>query len=537
MRAPTDARPPDIDVYVRALGARDARFDGIFFVGITTTNIYCRPICPARVSHPEHRRFFDSAAAAESAGFRPCRRCRPELAPGRGLIHAVSRLAYAAVHRIACGGLNGRGVKDLARDLCVSERHLRRALRSAMGVSPVQLAQTHRLLLAKRLLTDTTLPVTRVAFTSGFQSLRRFNAVFRERYDMAPSDLRRTPQLNGGRSASRDATPAVQSSDAVRLTLAYRAPFAWDVLIALLRRRAVPGVELVDGCVFGRTVRLGGHSGFVFAYDAAACGPGRRSMRQATRASSAMPGAGSALFGRTNAHRRSHRTHLNVDVSVSLLPVLMPLIARLRQLFDLDAEPTAIDSCLGRAGLGPLVARRPGLRILGAFDGFEIGLSLLLHDAASNDEAAAYLARRVTCDLGETIDTAIPRLTRLAPHAERVADAGAARLIALGVHRGRAGAIAAFAQAVADGTLALEPGGDVNATHHALKEIEGVGDRLATAIVTRALGWPDAFPSYDPVLQRAAGASTPGELRVRAEAWRPWRAYAALHLSIHDQER
>src|SRR5919205_1252194 len=203
----------------RALGARDARFDGIFFVGITTTRVYCRPVCPARVSYHDRRRFFDSAASAERAGFRPCLRCRPELAPGRALIDAGPRLARVAAHRIAAGALNGRGVSELAQELGVSERHLRRALERELGVSPLELAQTHRLLLAKRLLADTSLPVTRIAYASGFQSLRRFNSLFRERYRLSPSALRRS---------RRDAVSAARAGgERIRLTLAYRPPLDW----------------------------------------------------------------------------------------------------------------------------------------------------------------------------------------------------------------------------------------------------------------------------------------------------------------------
>src|SRR5215208_3898378 len=203
----------------RAVGARDPRFDGLFYVGITTTRIYCRPVCPARVSHPERRRFLGSAVAAERDGFRPCLRCRPELAPGRAAIDAISQLARAAERRIAGGALNGRGVADLARELGVSERHLRRALERVIGVSPVELAQTHRLLLAKRLLADTTLSVTQIAYASGFQSLRRFNAVFRTQYRMSPSVLRRS-----GGTTRLLATPSERSL--LRLTLAYRPPLA-----------------------------------------------------------------------------------------------------------------------------------------------------------------------------------------------------------------------------------------------------------------------------------------------------------------------
>ncbi|MGH7695529.1 MAG: bifunctional transcriptional activator/DNA repair enzyme AdaA, partial [Gemmatimonadaceae bacterium] len=208
----------DADVCTRALGARDARFDGVFYVGITTTRVYCRPVCPARVSYPSHRRFFPSAASAERAGFRPCMRCRPELAPGRALIDAIPRLARVAAHRIGAGALNGRGVADFARELGVSERHLRRVMEHAIGVSPVELAQTHRLLLAKQLLADTGLSITRIAYASGFQSLRRFNTVFRERYRMSPTAMRRTPRAVVTRANGRSSV-ATAAPELVRLTL------------------------------------------------------------------------------------------------------------------------------------------------------------------------------------------------------------------------------------------------------------------------------------------------------------------------------
>lgn len=502
----------EADVCARALSARDPRFDGIFFVGITTTKVYCRPICPTRAAHPSHRRFFESAAAAERAGFRPCLRCRPELAPGRALTGAVSRLAYAAAQRISAGALNGRSVAQLARELAASERHLRRALQREIGVSPVELAQTHRLLLAKRLLTDTTLSVTRVAYASGFQSLRRFNTVFRERYGMSPSDLRRGARPSDGSRGrrTRDVLAAAPAHDFFRLSLAYRPPFAWDVLIGLLRRERLPGVEVVRGRCFGCTVRLDGRSGVVFAEDA----------------------AGATM--RSNGRRP--KAYLNVDVSLSLLPVLMPLITRLHQLFDLDAEPTAVDACLERGGLGRLVEQRRGLRIPGALDGFQVGFRALLRGPARADTPTSDLARRVVCALGEPIDTGIPELTHLAPSAERVADGGSSRLAALGVPWRRAEAVTTYARAVADGLLRLEPGQDLVSTRCALMEIDGVHDRLATTIVMRALRWPDAFPAMDRSLQRAAGARNPDQLRARAERWRPWRSYAALHLWLHSRE-
>ncbi len=489
---PTQLSP---DVCERALDARDARFDGLFFVGITTTRIYCRPVCPARVSYHDRRRFFDSAASAERAGFRPCLRCRPELAPGRALIDAVPRLARVAAHRIGAGALNGRGVAQLALELGVSDRHLRRVLERELGVSPVELAQTHRLLLAKRLLADTSLPVTRIAYASGFQSLRRFNSMFRERYRLSPSALRRGPHATGGQGS-----PATPAGDLVRLTLAYRAPLAWDTMIALLGRDALPGVELVEGGRYGRTMQLEGKRGVVFAANS----------------------AGEA------------RTHLAVDVSPSLLPVLMPLLARLRHLFDLDAEPTAVDGHLARGGLGPLVARRPGLRIPGALDGFEAAFRALLGGRIGL--ASSEPARRVVEALGEPLDTGYPTLGWIAPDAARVAEAGAPRLAALGVPRRAAEVVVSLARALAESTLWLEPGSDVAAAYRALRAIDGIGERLATTIVMRAMYWPDAFPASDGVLRRAAGESSPRALRARAEAWRPWRAYAALHLWL-DAER
>jgi AraC family transcriptional regulator, regulatory protein of adaptative response / DNA-3-methyladenine glycosylase II len=486
------------DVRARALDARDARFDGLFFVGITTTRIYCRPVCPARVSYHDRRRFFESAAAAERAGFRPCLRCRPELAPGRALVDAVPRLAGAAAQRIAAGALNGRGVAALARELGVSGRHLRRVMEHELGVSPVELAQTHRLLLAKQLLADTALPVTRVAYASGFQSLRRFNAAFRAQYRMPPTALRRP------RSALR-AEEAPPENELLRLTLGYRAPFAWDALLDVLRHGAIPGVETICGRRYGRTVRLEGRTGYLFVEGAAPAG--------------------------TNGQRRTTHggAHLNVHVSPSLVPVLMPLLARLRRLFDLDAEPTVVDAHLENGGLGALVRRRPGLRLPGVIDGFELAFHVLLRGRASSATVSDHV-RRVMQALGEPLDTGVAGLERLAPTPERVAAAGGAGLIALGVPPRRAEALARIARLVAEGALRLEPGRDAGQVRRALLAVDGVGDQRATTIVMRALSWPDAFAASDRALQRAAGVSSSGALLRCAERWRPWRAYAAHHL-------
>ena len=490
-------RPPRLhpDVCARALAARDARFDGLFVVAITSTRIYCRPVCPARVTHPERRRFFASAAAAERAGYRPCLRCRPELAPGRALCDAIPRLADAAAQRIGAGALNGRSVASLARELGVSERHLRRALEREIGVSPHELAETHRLLLAKRLLADTTLPVTRIAYASGFQSLRRFNTVFRERYRMSPTAVRRRALPD----------PVARADDLVRLTLAYRPPLAWEAIVDQLRREAIPGVELVHGRRYGRTVSVSGRRGVIFAEDAAA------------------PHESNGSNG--------GKACLTVAVSPSLVPALMPLLARLRQLFDLDAEPTMIDAHLEQAGLGPLVSQRRGLRLLGVLNGFEAVFRLLVRAGARSEDSARARASRLTTALGEPVESGTPELRVLLPDESRVAETHPARLVELGLPRRHAEGLVTIARAVTDGTLRLEPGGNASATIEALMRIGGLSEQIATSIVARALYWPDAFFA-DRRLQRAAGVSSRHQLRDRAERWRPWRAYAALHLAL-----
>jgi AraC family transcriptional regulator of adaptative response / DNA-3-methyladenine glycosylase II len=395
------------------------------------------------------------------------------------VVDAISRLARAATHRIAEGALNSRDVGTLAAELLVSERHLRRCLAREAGVSPLELALTHRLLLAKRLLADTSLDVTRVAYASGFQSLRRFNATFRERYHMAPGALRKA-------AARRLGGP-------LRLTLSYRSPFAWERLLAFLARETMPGVEVIDDASYARTVRLAGCLGVVQVRNH----PGQRC--------------------------------LAVEVSEELLPALMPVLARLRRLFDLDAEPVVVDQHLAEAGLAPLVNGEPGVRVPGAFDGFEVALATLLRRAAA-PAAGHELVRRVVCSLGEPIDVGRAGLDRVAPSAERVADVCPTDLHALGVPPRLADALGRLARAVVQKELRLEPGSDPIATRRALEAIEK-DDRFVTNVVMRSLCWPDAFPDRDSALRRAAGASTARELRRRAEIWRPWRSYAAMRLA------
>jgi AraC family transcriptional regulator of adaptative response / DNA-3-methyladenine glycosylase II len=476
------------EVYARALDARDPRFDGVFFVGITSTRIYCRPICPARVSYPERRRFYPSAAAAERAGYRPCLRCRPELAPGRAACDAVSRLASAAASRIAAGALDGLGVGGLARELGVSERHLRRVLEREMGVSPLELALTHRLLLAKRLLADTRLSVTRIAYASGFGSLRRFNAAFRERYRLSPSELRR-PDAQAGR----------RDDDFVRLTLAYRPPLAWSAMLERLRLDAVRGIDVVEGDRYLTVVHVGGHVGAIVARDASC---------------DARPDG-------------SARHHVEVDVTPSLLPVLMPVLARVRHLFDLDAEPTRIDAHLAASGLARLVDAHPGVRVPGALDGFDVALRVLLQRASRSQTVYESLAWRVAAALGEPADVGVPLLHHLPPAPRRVADRGVDALVSLGVSQRHATLIVELARAVAAGRIRLEPGSDPQDLSRELTALE-IDDASIALILARAAAWPDAFSAHD----LAAAGIERRSLAQRAERWRPWRAYAAVQLQL-----
>lgn len=486
---PSDHRRPPLPTPVchRAVDARDPRFDGVFFVAIITTRIYCRPICPSRRASSTNRRFFRSAAAAERCGFRPCARCRPELAPGKALVDAVSRLACQAAERIAAGALNGRTVGSLAADLHVSERHLRRALKRETGVSPVELAQTHRLLLAKRLLADTSLDLSRVAFASGFQSLRRFNVAVRERYRMTPTAIRRA-------AASRGRGVSPEPGERLELTLAYRPPFAWDRIVSCLARNATPGVEVAGDGRYGRTVRVEGRNGVVLAED--------------------LPSAKA----------------LKIEISESLVPVLMPLLARLRRLFDLDAVPTLIDAHLTEAGLGLRVQACPGLRVPGAFDGFEAALLAVLEGARGSCGADRELAGRVVRALGEPLSSGVPSLDWVVPTPGRVADAGRESLTDLGVPAGRAAILVELGRRMEEGRLRLDPDGDLVETGRALMEIAGIGERIATRILMRALHWPDAFSALDRSLQRSTGVASARDILDRAEAWRPWRAYAAMHI-------
>ncbi len=489
----------DTETCYRALAAHDARFDGLFFVGVTTTGIYCRPICSARTPGRDRCRFFSAAAAAEHAGFRPCLRCRPELAPGHAPVDAMGRTARLAAARIEAGALNDDGsLETLARELGLSSRQLRRAIRQEFGVSPVELAQTRRLLLAKQLLTETNLPMIEVALASGFASVRRFNALFQSHYSMTPSRIRRA----AGASSTRDS---------LTLTLAYRPPLAWKSLLQFLAGRATMGVEAVVEAQYLRTVRLGATRGWVQVEPSA------------------------------------RRNALSVEISTSLAGVLPALLPRLRCLFDLDARPDVIaDHLSADPRLARAASRLPGLRVPGSFDGFEMAVRAILGQRISVPSATT-LAGRLAAKFGELIDTPLPTLNLVSPSPERLATVEPGELSSLGIAAPRARAIVELARSVVDRRIDLVPGADPDLTIARLLELPGIGDWTAHYIAMRALRWPDAFPAADLGLLKAAGLKSPRELTRLAESWRPWRSYAALYLwndpypfpepAIHEQDR
>jgi AraC family transcriptional regulator, regulatory protein of adaptative response / DNA-3-methyladenine glycosylase II len=466
-----------------AILTRDRRFDGRVYVGVRTTRIYCRPVCTVRPPRFENCTFYSSAAAAESAGFRPCLRCRPELAPGSSApVDAVSRLASLAVRRIEDGALSGLSVEELASEFGVTGRHLRRCVHKEVGLTPVALAQTQRLLLAKQLLTDTRMTVTEAAFAAGFESLRRFNATFKDRYRMTPTDLRRMPRRL-----------AVETDDIYSFDLAVRPPFDLASMLVFWDARSTAGVEQVVEGWYRRTVCLGGHVGWV------GIGP----------------------------PRKPHS--VRVVVSRSLGPALTSILSRLKAMLDVRAEPVEVGSRLSAdSQLAPLVTRWPGVRVPGSFDGFECGIRSVLGQQVSV-RAATTIAGRLAAKFGQPISTPHDGLTTAFPSPQVLATTSLADLRSLGLTARRAETIQRLSSAVADGKIHLQTGADPDRVREALLAVPGIGDWTAEYLLLRAVGWPDAFPSGDLALVKAAGFSAK-ELRDRSEQWRPWRGYAAILL-------
>ncbi|ADO68757.1 DNA-3-methyladenine glycosylase 2 [Stigmatella aurantiaca] len=473
----------DQDLCHRALVGRDARFDGRFFVCVKTTRIYCRPVCPARTPKRENCAFVPSAAAAEAMGYRSCLRCRPESAPGTPAWAGTEASVARALKLIDEGALDEGSVGQLAARLGMGARQLHRVFVRHLGANPQAVASNRRLLVAKQLITETRLPLSGVAAAAGFQSLRRFNDAVRTAYQRSPSELRR---------ASRDAH--AQASAAISLRLSYRPPFDWDRVLTYLGGRALPGVEQVEGQVYRRTYQLGGSTGTL------------------------------------EVSHQPERRALSVRIEgEGPLPV-RPLVARVRRLFDLDADPAALALALGGDPLiGPRLARAGGVRVPGAFEPFELAVRAILGQQVSV-KGATTLAGRVIQRCGTLAPWAHNGLTHLFPSAGALAQAD---LSGLGLTGGRIQALKGLAAACAAGTCDLKPGASLEDSVARLVALPGIGEWTAHYIALRALGEPDAFPASDLGLRKAAGGGTvlaASVLERMAEAWRPWRGYAALLL-------
>lgn len=469
-----------------ALTSRDARFDGVFYVGVTSTGIYCRPVCPVKPPQAQNCRFFASAEAAEKAHFRPCLRCRPELAPGNAPVDRGSLIAERLMQRIDEGlAEQVDSLEAIAAQFELSLRQLRRIVQQQLGVSPQELRQTRRLLLAKQLLSETSLPITEIAFASGFSSLRRFNAAFSSQYRMPPSRLRR----------SLSAKPhSGQPGDSSTLLLSYRPPYDWTAMLDFLRLRALAGVEYVDADSYARTVRLGACRGWI----------------------------------RVTASPKS--SALSVAFSHTLTPVLPALLRRLRNLFDLSARPDLIAAHLSQDPLlAAAVQAHPGLRVPGAFDGFEMAVRAILGQQITV-KAATTLGGRFVGAFGEAIDTPLPQLTRLSPQAATVATCTVDQIASLGIISARSRTLLALAAACAGGELQLDAGSQPDVTTALLLQLPGIGDWTAQYLAMRALRWPDAFPAGDIVVRNNLGGLTAKEAEARSQAWRPWRSYAVMHI-------
>ncbi len=425
--------------------------------------------------------FFGHAAAAEGAGYRPCKRCRPELAPGKSMMEVSSQWARAAAQHIGQDFLADRSLADLAEKLGITDRQMRRVFREEFGVSPVEFWQTQRLLLAKQLLTDSRMPVTAVALASGFQSLRRFNALLKQRYRLTPTELR-----------AQQKSEAARSLGEFTFRLGYRPPLDWERMLAFLAQRAIPLVEAVREGAYFRTVRV------------------RRQERD--------------FAGVVEVGLDAGKQMLAVRLSDGLLPVCAVVLERIKRLFDLQADPAAID-----AALGGLAGTRLGVRVPGSFDGFEMAVRAVLGQQITV-AGARTLAGRLAERFGTRVKTGEAALTHLFPLPRVMAAATEDEIGKLGITGKRARTLMALGRAVAGGDLALEPGGRVEETLARLREIPGIGEWTAQYIAMRALSWPDAFPHTDLGIRKALGESDPKKILQMAEKWRPWRAYAAVHL-------
>jgi AraC family transcriptional regulator of adaptative response / DNA-3-methyladenine glycosylase II len=472
----------------RALRTRDRRFDGRFFVGVTTTGIYCRPVCPARTPKAANVRFYRCAAAAEEAGFRPCLRCRPETAPGTPAWKGTPAVVERALRLLARGALDEAGVEPLAERLGMGSRHLRRLFHRYLGASPLAVARTERVHFARRLIDETDLSMTRIALAAGFGSIRQFNHAFRQTFRRPPTLVRRRRG------------PALAPAEGYSLRLAYRAPFDWRALRTFLAARAIPGVEAVSGDTYRRTIAIRDVSGTL------------------------------AIRPEGNA--------LRLDVVLSAPDALFAIVTRVRRMLDLDADPARIALELRHDPLlAARIARHPGLRLPGAWDPFECAVRAVVGQQVSV-RAATTVTGRIAQTFGRPIDSGDARLSHLFPTPSVLR---CAPLETIGLIAARAGAIRALAAAIDDRTLTLDGTLPAEEVVPRLRALPGIGEWTTQYILLRALGEPDAFPAGDLGLRRAAGNGTgclsERALAARAEAWRPWRGYAALHLWTEGERR
>ena len=469
----------DVRALDRARISRDPRFDGRFFVAVTSTGIYCRPICPARSPKRSHIRYFPTAAAAAEAGFRPCLRCRPEAAPGSPAWLGTSAIVRRALRLIDDGALDAAPVEDLAERVGVGPRHLRRLFLTHIGASPVAVAQTRRLHFAKRLVDETRLRVADIAQAAGFGSVRRLNDLFRQTYRRSPRQLRRAPRR-------------LAAGDDIVLTFGYAEPFDWPQLLGFFRARAIAGVEVVDADSYTRTVRT-----------AEGCAVVRVTQRPA-------------------------RGALQLRVTGATPGSLMALATVARRVFDVAADPDRIRRAFSADRLlGPSVSRRPGIRVPGAWDPFECAVRAVIGQQVSLAAARTFAARLVA-RIGTRVADA-GAVTHLFPAPDTVARAD---LSDIGLTGGRVRTLKALAQAIVDRRIDFTAA--VPDTMASLRAVPGIGEWTAQYVALRALGDPDAFPAADLVLRRAANRGrdpiAAAELERRAERWRPWRGYAAQHL-------
>jgi AraC family transcriptional regulator of adaptative response / DNA-3-methyladenine glycosylase II len=469
----------DWQVCSRARLSRDARFDGKFFIGVLTSKVYCRSICPAPTAKEINVRYYPTAAAAAEAGFRPCLRCRPECSPGTPAWLGTPSTVSRALRLIAEGDLQEGGMEALAGRLGIGARHLGRLFISHLGAAPGAVIRTCRLNFAKKLIDETNLPMGQIAFAANFGCVRRFNAAIRKVYHRTPTQLRRLSRYADGKAENQ-----------YLFRLRFRPPYHWPGVLAFLAARATPGTEVVEGRAYRRSISLNGHHGYLQV---------------------SLDESNDAL---------AVRLHFGEPRS------LLSIIERLRAMFDLNADWASIAPTLQ---CDPIlvagVKAAPGLRVPGCWNGFELATRAILGQHISV-KAATALAGRIVETFGQPYPLG-NGLTHLFPTAQRLAEAN---LAGMGLPRARAESIRALARAVSNGEITFEGIIDSEAFLTKLSEISGIGKWTAQYVAMRALGEPDAFPFGDVGLLRSTTLKSASQLEHRAEAWRPWRAYAAMYL-------